>query len=140
MGIMIIPGGCRKVDNNGQSVRKSCDTCMQPGICAMEPRARELAELISQQWVSARKETPPAREDLLYLERSSRVPSGIVHHGYYDESRKVYIAWATDHTLPANAVIAWMLVPPVPETIHQSRKSKGRNSGKPVACLNSVEG
>ncbi|NJN47238.1 MAG: hypothetical protein HC808_13015 [Candidatus Competibacteraceae bacterium] len=138
MGIMIIPGGCRRVDTNGQSVRQNCDTCVRPGFCELEPRARELAEQISQQWVSTREETPPVMEDLLYLERSPAVPSGVVHHGHYDDVRNAYVAWATDHALPADAVIAWMLIPAVPEKIYQSHRM--RKARKTTARLNSVEG
>jgi len=139
MGIMIIPGGCRRIDTNGQSVRQSCETCVRPGVCEMEPRARELAEQISQQWISTREETPPAMEDLLYLERSSMVPSGfIVHHGYYDENNKNYVAWATNHALSAETIIAWMLIPEIPEKIYQSRRV--RNSSNMAARLNSVKG
>ncbi|MEE4380209.1 MAG: hypothetical protein V2J55_22205 [Candidatus Competibacteraceae bacterium] len=142
MGIMIIPGGCRQVDDNGQLVRQSCETCVRPGFCEFEPRAREMAEEVSQQWVSTCEEPPPAMEDLLYLECSSLVPSGVVvHHGYYDENNKTYVAWTTNHALPADSVIAWMLIPAVPEKIFQTR-SKGnlRNSGRTTTRLNSVEG
>ncbi|MEZ5583789.1 MAG: hypothetical protein R3F37_14515 [Candidatus Competibacteraceae bacterium] len=142
MGIMIIPGGCRRVDAAGRSVRQSCATCERPGFCELEPRARELAELISNQWVSTREETPPAMEDLLYLERTAMAPSGVVHHGYYDDNQQAYIAWVTDRALSADAVIAWMLVPAVPETVYPAPKQKKlRKRGKMNAQLNfPVEG
>ena len=124
MGITIIAGGCRTASEDGKIVEEnSCNTCDRQGVCELEPRARQLAELMSEQWVSTGEDLPPDMYPILYLEYPSEAAGGTVHFGYYDGESRVYCEWASKLSLAEESVVAWMLVPEVPERIYKSHNS-----------------
>lgn len=140
VGIMIMPGGCRKAGKNDRLERQSCNSCpRQGGECEDEPQARELASMMAQQWVSCRDERPPLLEAILFLEYPSDLPSGNIRHGYYDGDSATYVEWASGFALPESAVVAWMLVPDVPKDIYRTSrrrdavKRNARSRRKPTA-------
>jgi hypothetical protein len=126
MGLTILAGGCRYMTDTGKIEEKRCDSCAARGVCEMEPRARELAAILSNQWVRTDAALPPKTALILYLEYPSQVPSGTVRCGYYDSRRQQYIEQGSGKTLPANRVIAWMSLPEVPSEIYMPHLSTNR--------------
>jgi hypothetical protein len=85
----------------------------------MEPRARELEVLVSDQWVSSSVELPPEKRPVLFLEHSSKTPLDTVRYGHYDHNEKKFRESASGKILPAESIIAWMPVPRVPGRIYR---------------------
>jgi hypothetical protein len=136
-----MPGGCRRTGKTGQLERQNCNQCVRQGFCEIEPRARELGEMLAQQWVSCKEETPPPLEAILFLEYPSDMPSGTVRHGYYESDSETYVEWISGQAWPRPAVIAWLLVPDVPAAIFKSHERLTRRARKqPSIQFKSLEG
>lgn len=89
----------------------------------MEPRVRQLSELMSEQWVSTAEEPPPDMVLILFLVYPSEEEMGTVRCGYYDGDAGTYREWPTGHVFPWEAVIGWMLVPEVPASLYRNNAS-----------------
>ena len=122
MPITILAGGCRRTTATGQVEEKSCQACPEQNTCDLEPRARELARMISNQWVKSHERPPPTETPILYLEYPSAEPSGTVHCGFYNRRRRKFIEQGSAEAIPKDRVIAWMPIPQVPLEIYE----KGR--------------
>jgi hypothetical protein len=129
MGLTILAGGCRYMTDTGKIEEKYCDQCPVQGSCEIEPHAREIAAILSRQWVRTDFVLPPKARLVLYLEYPSNVPSGTVYCGYYDRRRHQYIEQGSGKTLPAERIIAWMGLPEVPKEIYPAQRAANR------ACL-----
>jgi hypothetical protein len=119
MPITIIAGGCRVTSDEGKIGTSHCDFCPQQGNCDMEPRARELEELVSDQWVNSSLELPPEKKPILFLEHSSKAPLDTIRYGQYEHHKKKYTESSSGRTLPEEAIIAWMPIPRVPGRIYR---------------------
>jgi len=119
MSLMILAGGCRRTTDTGQVEEKYCKECPEQTACDLEPRARELARMVSSQWVKTRDRPPPQAVPLLYLEYPSAEPSGTVHCGAYDGRRRQFIEQQSGEAVPKDAVIAWLPIPTVPTEIYE---------------------
>ncbi len=122
MGLTIFAGGCRYTTDDGKTKIKHCNECFSYDTCKLEPRARELAESISRQWVNTEDLLPPEARPVLYLEYPSELPAGTVHIGYYEADRGRYIEQVSGESLLKKAVIAWMPLPEVPAAIYKNRR------------------
>ena len=119
MPIMIFAGGCRRTTDTGQEEEKDCHECPEQNSCDLEPRARELARIISSQWVKTHDRPPPEAAPILYLEYPSAELSGTVHYGSYDGRRRKFIEQESGEATPKNLVIAWMPIPKVSTEIYE---------------------
>ena len=129
MTIMILAGGCRRTTDTGQEEEKYCHECPEQNSCDLEPRARELARIISSQWVKTHDRPPPQAALILYLEYPSAEPSGTVRCGSYDGRRRKFIEQESGEATPKNLVIAWMPVPEVPVEIYKEGRSLQAEQG-----------
>jgi hypothetical protein len=122
VAIEIFAGGCRLTTDTGKIEERYCNECPEQTACDLEPRARELARIIANQWVNARDALPSKAVGVLYLESSSAESSRTVHYGYYDQRQRQFIEQGSAKVIPENLVIAWMPVLEVPVEIYK----KGR--------------
>lgn len=137
MGITIFAGGCRYTTETGEIAEKRCDECFSHGTCDLEPRARELGRLISNQWLSTADLPPPEDTAILYLEYPSAEPAGTIRLGDYDGLSGQYREQGSGERLPDSAVVAWMLVPPVPtEIFREQQPRRHRQNRRVVTRLN----
>ena len=122
MPIMILASSYRRTTDIGQEEEKDYHECPEQNSCDLEPRARELARIISSQWVKTHDRPPPQAAPILYLEYPSAEPSGIVHYGSYDDRRRKFIEQESGEATPKNLVIAWMPIPKVPTEIYEESR------------------
>jgi hypothetical protein len=134
MALTIFAGGCRYTTDDGKTKTKHCNECFSQGTCELEPRARELAEIISRQWVSTENLPPPEETAILYLEYPSETLAGTVYLGYYEADEGRYLELATGEALSEQAVIAWMTLPEVPEEIYKNRQFARQRPGHLAAA------
>ena len=117
---------------------KDCPEGPEQNSCDLEPRARELARIISSQWVKTHDRPPPQAALILYLEYPSAEPSGTVHCGSYDGRRRKFIEQESGEATPKNLVIAWMPIPKVPTEIYDEGRfmqSQRAELGGDYSCL-----
>ncbi len=133
MGLTIIAGGCRSTTADGKTTTTRCAACPSQGACELEPRARELATIVSDQWVSTADLAPPEETRILYLEYLSGLESSAVRLGSYDAAKGAYLEAASGQVLPEKTVIAWMLIPEAPPAIYQSRRIARRRLSRLTA-------
>jgi hypothetical protein len=127
---MIFAGGCRSKTDIGHIEEKHCNECQAYELCELEPRARQMAKIVSEQWVRTSDMAPSRTTPLLYLEYPSFEPNGTLHLGHFDRQRRRFVEQGTGETLSEHAVIAWMPVPPAPVPVQREvRISRTRNSG-----------
>jgi hypothetical protein len=118
MAIKIFAAGCRHMtDTNGVEVRH-CDQRFAQNACELEPRVRELTELIRSQWTQTSAVRPPQEVAVLYLEYPSAKPFGTVHYGHYVAHQRQFIEQGSGEVLPEELVMAWMPIPAPPAGIY----------------------
>lgn len=118
MGITIMAGGCRTIDKKGKLEERQCNTCFSRTTCELEPRARKLSALFSNQWVKREDLLPLASNPILYLAYSSTSPTEVLHLGHYDSSLQGFVEKNSGVLIPEQQVLAWMAIPTVPAEIH----------------------
>ncbi|MFO1428570.1 MAG: hypothetical protein U1F76_00285 [Candidatus Competibacteraceae bacterium] len=138
MGLMIFAGGCRYPAADGKTTTKQCKECHSFGACELEPQARALSELLSNQWISTAESSPPGGTAILYLEYPSELRTGTIHVGYYESDDRSYIEQSSGASLPDKAVIAWMPLPEVPAGIYKNRRFVRRRSN-PLAAAKAID-
>jgi hypothetical protein len=114
-------GGCRTIDNKGKLEERQCNNCFSRTACELEPRARELSALFSNQWVKREDLLPLASSPILYLTYSSTSSTEALHVGYYDGTRKCFVEQSNSAMIPEEQIIAWMAIPKVPTEIYDGQ-------------------
>jgi hypothetical protein len=118
MAIMIFANGCRRAMDPGTINVKRCDECVAQPTCGLEPQARELNAFTAGQWIKTGARLPPQSIAVLYVE-CSPAHTGNIHYGYYDYGQQQFIEQGSNHALPKERVMAWLLVPVPPVEIYE---------------------
>jgi len=127
MGLTIVAGGCRDTNEaTGKIEEQHCNTCVAQEHCELHPQARQLAEVIANQWLRTDAKPPPADTAILLLQYSARNAASQARLGRYDSKRRLYIEAGSNNTLPERTVLAWMPIPPVPDAILKTAAAKKR--------------